>query len=82
MKNYNDTIENRTRDLPAFSVVPQPTAPSRAPFYQYMIVISKHGTYYIPIYLKQKFYIFPTECLYCFSYRSQNEMQLFVSAVT
>jgi len=47
-----------------------------------MIVISKHGTYYIPIYLKQKFYIFPTECLYCFSYRSQNEMQLFVSAVT
>ena len=30
MKNFNDTIENRTRDLPACSAVPQPTAPSRA----------------------------------------------------
>jgi hypothetical protein len=26
MKNSNDTIENRTRDLPACSAVPQPTA--------------------------------------------------------
>jgi len=31
MKNSNDTIGNRTRDLPASSVVPQPTAPARAP---------------------------------------------------
>jgi hypothetical protein len=31
MKNSNDTIENRIRDLPACSVVPQPTAPPRAP---------------------------------------------------
>ena len=31
MKNSNDTIGNRTRDLPAFSAVPQPTAPPRAP---------------------------------------------------
>ena len=31
MKNSNDTIGNRTRDLPACSVVPQPTAPLRAP---------------------------------------------------
>jgi hypothetical protein len=30
MKNSNDTIENRTRDLPACSAVPQPTAPPRA----------------------------------------------------
>ena len=29
MKNSNDTIENRTRDLPAYSAVPQPTAPPR-----------------------------------------------------
>jgi len=28
-KNYNDTIGNRTRDLPVFSAVPQPTAPPR-----------------------------------------------------
>jgi hypothetical protein len=30
MKNSNDTIENRTRDLPACSAVPQPTAPPAA----------------------------------------------------
>jgi hypothetical protein len=29
MKNSNDTIGNRTRDLLAFSSVPQPTAPQR-----------------------------------------------------
>jgi hypothetical protein len=29
MKNYNDTIGNQTRDLPACSAVPQPTAPQR-----------------------------------------------------
>jgi len=27
MKNSNDTIGNRTRDLPACSAVPQPTEP-------------------------------------------------------
>ena len=32
MKNSNDTIGNRTRDLPACSAVPQPTAPPRAPY--------------------------------------------------
>ena len=30
MKNSNDTIGNRTRDLPACSAVPQPTEPPRA----------------------------------------------------
>jgi hypothetical protein len=30
MKNSNDTIGNRTRDLPACSAVPQTTAPPRA----------------------------------------------------
>jgi len=29
MKNFKDTIGNRTRDLPACSTVPQPTAPLR-----------------------------------------------------
>jgi len=32
MKNSNDTIGNRTRELPACSAVPQPTAPPCAPF--------------------------------------------------
>jgi len=31
MKNSNDTIENRTRDLPTCNAVPQPTALPRAP---------------------------------------------------
>jgi len=31
MKNSNDTIGNRARDLPACSAVPQPTAPPLAP---------------------------------------------------
>ena len=31
MTNSNDTFGNRTRDLPACSPVPQPTAPSRDP---------------------------------------------------
>ena len=31
MKNSNDTIGNRTRDLLTCSAVPQPTAPPRAP---------------------------------------------------
>jgi len=31
MKNSNDNIGNRTRDLPACSAVPQPTEPLRAP---------------------------------------------------
>jgi len=31
LKNSNDAIGNRTRYLSAFSAVPQPTAPPRAP---------------------------------------------------
>jgi len=31
MKNSNDTIKNRIRDLPTCSAVPQPTALPRAP---------------------------------------------------
>ena len=30
MKNSNDTIGNRSRDLPACSAMPQPTAPQRS----------------------------------------------------
>jgi hypothetical protein len=33
MKNSNDTIGDRTRDLPTCIAVPQPTAPPRAPLY-------------------------------------------------
>jgi len=37
MKNSNDTIGNRTRDLPACNAVPQPTALPRAPIYSYQL---------------------------------------------
>ena len=35
MKNNNDTIGNRARDLLTCSAVPQPTAPPRAPNLNY-----------------------------------------------
>jgi len=38
MKNSDDTIGNRTRDLPARSAVPQPTAPPRAPGKAYTLI--------------------------------------------
>ena len=31
MKNSNDTVGNRARDLPTCNAVPQPTAPPHAP---------------------------------------------------
>jgi hypothetical protein len=37
MKNSNDTIGNRTRDLPACSAVTQPTAPPAARPLQYEV---------------------------------------------
>ena len=40
MKNSNKTIGNRTRDLPACSVVPQLTAPPRAPVVVVVVVVS------------------------------------------
>jgi hypothetical protein len=39
MKNSNDIIGNRARDLPASSAVSQPTAPSRAPILMVLIHI-------------------------------------------
>ena len=37
MKNSNNTIGYRTRDLPACSVVPQPTVPLRAPLPKHIL---------------------------------------------
>jgi hypothetical protein len=37
MKNSNDAIGNRTRDLPACGTVTQPTAPPHAPGKQYSV---------------------------------------------
>jgi hypothetical protein len=40
MKNSNDTIGNRTRDLPTCRAVPQPTARHRVPPRQAAIIIN------------------------------------------
>jgi len=43
-KNSNNTIGNRTRDLPVCSAVPQPTAPPRAPKCQiFCLILTKFG---------------------------------------
>ena len=52
MKNSNDTIGNRTRDLPAYSAVPQPTAPPRAP---HSDVIVDNWTYVDTTFFTQNF---------------------------
>ena len=39
MKNSNDSIGNRTHDLPACNAVPQPTAPPRAPRVGTVVVV-------------------------------------------
>jgi hypothetical protein len=44
MKNSSDTIENRTRDLPACSAVPQPTSPPSA--HHYTARLTKDGSLY------------------------------------
>ena len=44
MKNSNDTIGNRTRDLPAGSAVPQPTALLHAPANRYHYVSPRFTT--------------------------------------
>jgi hypothetical protein len=45
MKNSNDTIENRNRDLPACSAVPQPTVPPRALIYKTQKIIEQIKTF-------------------------------------
>jgi hypothetical protein len=41
MKNSSDTIGNRTRDIPAFSAMLQPTVKPRAPKYYVAIIFMK-----------------------------------------
>ena len=41
IKSSNDTTGNRIRDLPACTIVPQPTAPPRAP----LLFVSKYNLY-------------------------------------
>jgi len=45
MKYSSETSENRTRDLPACSAVPQPTAPPRATFIVILFIVSLDYVY-------------------------------------
>jgi hypothetical protein len=50
MKNSNDTIGNRTSDLPACSAVPQPTVPPHGPkvtITQYIFVAISCTEFYL-----------------------------------
>jgi hypothetical protein len=50
MKNSTDTIGNGTRDLPARSAVPQPTAPPRTPMYYKIIRNFDSKKWFIKVY--------------------------------
>ena len=47
MRNTNDTLGNRTHDLPACSAVPEPTAPSHAP--TVAPLVTKYAFFYVTI---------------------------------
>jgi hypothetical protein len=59
MTNSNDTIGNRTRDLPARSTVPQPTVSPHAPFSgkDVTVVVA-----YEKVYNKLKFFVTEIIC--------------------
>jgi len=62
-KNSDDTFGNRTRDLPACSPVPQPTAPPRAPniLDEYFKCEAPHGAIFsILLSLSPSVQTFPT----------------------
>ena len=54
MKNSNGIIGNRTRDVPACSAVPQPTAPPRAPYDNSPAVFLERPLMSQPKYYKQE----------------------------
>jgi len=56
IKNSNDTIGNRTRDLPACSAVPQPTALPRVP-----VLCTVRSQYYLQGEVKVKVNITPEQ---------------------
>jgi len=59
MENFNDTIGNRTRDLPACSAVPQP--------------LSTVTAVYTTVFDTNIFYVLSTEFLYFLLWISQQE---------
>ena len=65
MKNSNDTIGNRTRDLPACSAVPQPPAQPRAPSSEeYLLVIDEKDPVLLALYLTCLYVIFVCFCVW------------------
>ena len=59
MKNSNDTIGNRTRDLPTFSAVPRLTAPQRA-----MIILqNRKPRNFVSISVRDRQFFLPTSVI-------------------
>jgi hypothetical protein len=77
-KNSNDTIWNRTRDFPACSAVPQPTAPPRAAI-SYVTkcinLLKPTGHVMHQQFNIQQLYALPTLYL-CVLYLSENKQRL------
>jgi hypothetical protein len=68
MKKSNDTIGNRTRDLPACSAVPQPTEPPHAPLFSIVLQILKLFFYKVNVYIY--ILVFKTLCvIHCLVFR-------------
>jgi hypothetical protein len=53
MKNSKETIGNRTRNLPARSALPQPTAPLRAPILSDALILNNLNYLLHQLYLKE-----------------------------
>ena len=62
MKNSNGTIGNRTRDLPACSAVPQPTAPPGASYlHKYLLIVLTRCAKFI-IYINLLYFSYMIQC--------------------
>jgi hypothetical protein len=73
MKNSNDTVGNRTDDLPDCSAVPQPTAPPRAKFLFCVTIIQTiyiHVGKYVRIQVRtQSFSLADSDAIYIYILR-------------
>jgi hypothetical protein len=64
IKDSYDTIGNQTRDLPASSAVPQPTALPRAPIYEVIRVKYEESVYIFDPVVRNAKHLFCT-LVYC-----------------
>ena len=72
MRNYKDTVVDRTQDFVACSAVPQPTAPSRAPIYTARSTLNTEETPSLTVHFKLTvilfFHLFSSQKFVVFAY--------------